>query len=146
MGGWRFNWAVGSLIPPHIIVIPNLFRDNSRRRVILKQVQDDELACRIDRYFSLRHAELGSASILQRKSKGREAEWTLKRVQGDEGVKWGDSIPQACHAFSLILGNQRIDHLGQTAAFQYLGQFMQREVDPMVSHAALREIIGADAF
>jgi hypothetical protein len=30
-----------------------------------------------------RHAELVSASIVQRSPKGREAKWTLKQVQGD---------------------------------------------------------------
>ena len=73
--------------------------------------------------FSLRHAELVSASIVPRRPKGAEAKWTLKQVQGDNKevkptpqkhrrsiLRWGDGswvlLPQSRHTFGLILGNQ----------------------------------------
>src|SRR3546814_6594998 len=45
----------------------------------------------------------------------------------------------------LILGDQRVDQLVHLP-LDDLGQAVERQVDPVVGHAPLREIIGADAF
>ena len=46
----------------------------------------------------------------------------------------------------LILGDQRIDDLAERLAFQDLRQLVERKIDAVVRHAALRIIIGADAL
>ena len=107
----------------------------------LKQVQGDANW----RGFLIRHAELVSASILPPEAASQEEEWTLKQVQGDGKIA-KRLIRQTRHAFGLIFGNQRRDQFTKAAALQYLRKLMQRQVDPVVGHAALREIIGADAF
>ena len=62
---------------------------------------------------------------------------TLQRLR-DEGF----------HRPAAILNRSIHERLRgiQAAAFQNLGQFMQRQVDPVVRHPALREVISADAF
>src|SRR5271168_4576524 len=46
----------------------------------------------------------------------------------------------------LMLGDERIDELTQRFALHDLRQLVEREIDAMVRHAALREIIGTDAL
>src|SRR5277367_4167685 len=46
---------------------------------------------------------------------------------------------------SLVLGGQLVDELVQIALHHPV-DLVQRQIDPMVGHAALREIIGADAL
>ena len=43
-------------------------------------------------------AQLGSASIVQRCPKGREAKWTLRQVQDDGHIRLRTPIPQHCHS------------------------------------------------
>ena len=45
-----------------------------------------------------------------------------------------------------MLGHQRVDDLVQGLAFHHLRQLVQRQIDAVVGDAALRKIIGADAF
>jgi len=45
--------------------------------------------------------------------------------------------------FGLVMGNERVDHLAQIAGHD-LRQRIERQVDPVIGHAALREIVGAD--
>ena len=46
----------------------------------------------------------------------------------------------------LVLGDQRVDQFAQPRPGDDLRQLLQREADPVVGHAALREVVGADAF
>src|SRR5262245_12266289 len=46
----------------------------------------------------------------------------------------------------LMLGHERIDDLAQRLALDDLRQLVKREVDAVVAHAPLREIVGADAL
>src|SRR6478672_8634354 len=46
----------------------------------------------------------------------------------------------------LVLGDQCVDDLAQRLAFEDLRQLVEREIDAVVRHAALRIIVGADAF
>src|SRR5437588_324714 len=46
----------------------------------------------------------------------------------------------------LMLLHQRVDDLAQRLAFQNLRQLVEREVDAVIAHAPLREIVGADAL
>src|SRR6476659_4976915 len=46
----------------------------------------------------------------------------------------------------LVVGDQRIDYLVESLAAQNLVEFVEREIDAVVSHAALRKIVGADAL
>ena len=48
--------------------------------------------------------------------------------------------------FGLVLGHQRVDDLVQRLAFHHLRQLVQRQIDAVIGDAALRKIIGADAF
>ena len=62
------------------------------------------------------------------------------------GERGKDLFPQPGHALRLILGDQCVDHFPQTAALQYLGQLVQRQIDPVVGHPALREIIRSNSL
>src|SRR3546814_8654857 len=55
------------------------------------------------------------------------------------------SVTQPRQSLRLILGDQRVDQLVHLP-LDDLGQAVERQVDPVVGHAPLREIIGADAF
>src|SRR5205814_191483 len=46
----------------------------------------------------------------------------------------------------LMLGGQGIDQFAQRLAGNHLRQFVERQVDAVVGDAALRKIVGADAF
>src|SRR5690606_20043757 len=46
----------------------------------------------------------------------------------------------------LILGDQRIDDFIEPVPGDDLGQLVEGQVDPVVGHPSLREIIGADTF
>ena len=43
-------------------------------------------------------AQLGSASILPHRPKGRDEKWTLRQVQGDGHIRLRTPIPQHCHS------------------------------------------------
>src|SRR5271155_1558814 len=45
-----------------------------------------------------------------------------------------------------MLGDQRIDKFTERLALHDLRQLVEREVDAMLRHAALRKIVGSDAF
>src|SRR5262245_14769101 len=46
----------------------------------------------------------------------------------------------------LMLGHQRVDDLAQRLAGDHLRQLVEREVDAVVAHPPLGEIVGADAL
>src|SRR6476469_1880871 len=46
----------------------------------------------------------------------------------------------------LMLGGERVDDLAQRLALHDLRQLVEGEIDAMLGDAALREIVGADAF
>src|ERR1700728_4765471 len=45
-----------------------------------------------------------------------------------------------------MFGDQGVDDFAQGFTFHDLGQLVEREIDAVVGHAALRKIVGADAF
>jgi len=51
-----------------------------------------------------------------------------------------------CQQFGLMLGDQRINEFVQRFPLHHLRQFVERQVDAVIGDAALRIIIGADAF
>src|SRR5471032_2567145 len=46
----------------------------------------------------------------------------------------------------LMLSHQRVDDLVERLALDDLRQFVEREIDAVVAHAALWKIVGADAL
>ena len=46
----------------------------------------------------------------------------------------------------LVLRHERINDLLQRFAVEDLWQLVERQIDPMIGHPALREIVGADAL
>src|SRR5262245_36897841 len=46
----------------------------------------------------------------------------------------------------LVLGHERVDDLAERLALDDLRQLVEREIDAVVAHPALREIVGADAL
>ena len=46
----------------------------------------------------------------------------------------------------LMFGDQRVDDFAQRFAFENLRQLVERQIDAVVRHAALRKIVGADAL
>src|SRR5262249_12032985 len=48
--------------------------------------------------------------------------------------------------FGLVLGHERVDDLAERLALDHLRQFIEREIDAVVGHSPLREIVGADAL
>src|SRR5690606_11561882 len=48
--------------------------------------------------------------------------------------------------FGLIFGDERVDDLVQAFARHDPVELIKRQVDAMIRHAALRKVIGADAF
>src|SRR5262247_2334453 len=46
----------------------------------------------------------------------------------------------------LVFGHERIDDLAQRLALDDLRQLVEGEIDAVVAHASLREIVGADAL
>src|SRR4051812_24163537 len=60
-------------------------------------------------------------------------------------VKASRTFIEARQPLGLVLGDQRADQLVQLA-LQYLGQPVERKIDPVVGHPPLREIVGADAL
>src|SRR5947209_8656620 len=62
------------------------------------------------------------------------------------------AAPQSCRirfgrqAVRLVLGHQGINDFGQIIAGKNTVQFVQREIDAVIAHAALRKIISANAL
>ena len=55
-------------------------------------------------------------------------------------------VVQRCKTLCLIFCDQRIDHFSKTAARNHFGQFVQGQPNAVIGDAALREVIGTDAF
>src|SRR5215471_2419986 len=76
---------------------------------------------------------------------------TSGQREGKRSIPAGPILSPASAAlgrqeFRLMLGHQRVDDLAQRLALDDLRQLVEREVDAVIAHPALREVVGADAL
>src|SRR3569833_2847857 len=70
-----------------------------------------------------------------------------RRWSGDRPARaLAQLVLERAQARGLVLGDQRIDHVVQRLALHDLGQVVERQVDAVVGHPALRVVVGADAL
>ena len=107
-----------------------------RRVVEAERVRHQEARVELGRRKTVAAKRSAPASGARSQSRGMDRAWQPRSLQralrGQQG--------------GLMLGDERVDDLAQRLAFDDLRQLVERQIDAVVGHAALRKVVGPDAL